>query len=204
MSRQITLPFDWKSASDESDFILSDANADAVRHLEHWALWPVRASLLVGPPKSGRSHLARMFTHWSHGTVIDDAESVDEQEIFHAWNAAHSSGKPLLIVADAAPPTWDIKLPDLASRLKATPVAAIGAPDEALLAAVMTKQFHDRGLQPSPGVIDYLIARLERSFAAVFEAVTRLDEKSLAEHRKVTIPLARKALGLDQTFIDES
>ena len=36
-------------------------NADAVRHLGHWSLWPVTATLLTGPRKSGRSLLGRIF-----------------------------------------------------------------------------------------------------------------------------------------------
>src|SRR3546814_4076801 len=102
---------DWSSdvcSSDLADFIVSDANAAAVRHLEHWSLWPVRASLLTGPPKSGRSHLGRIFQHWSSGDVIDDADLADEQMIFHAWNRAQELRRPLLIIASAAPPLWQI------------------------------------------------------------------------------------------------
>src|SRR3546814_17600575 len=101
----------------------------------------------------------------SSGDVIDDADLADEQMIFHAWNRAQELRRPLLIIASAAPPLWQIALPDLASRLKATPSVAIGAPDDALLTAVMSKQFHDRGLQPSPEVVHYILARIERSFS---------------------------------------
>src|SRR3546814_7116640 len=114
-----------------SDWSSDVCSSDLVRHLEHWSLWPVRASLLTGPPKSGRSHLGRIFQHWSSGDVIDDADLADEQMIFHAWNRAQELRRPLLIIASAAPPLWQIALPDLASRLKATPSVAIGAPDDA-------------------------------------------------------------------------
>src|SRR3546814_11363782 len=69
---------------------ISDWSSDVCSSdlLEHWSLWPVRASLLTGPPKSGRSHLGRIFQHWSSGDVIDDADLADEQMIFHAWNRA--------------------------------------------------------------------------------------------------------------------
>lgn len=194
MSRQIALPLDWGSASGEADFIVSEANATAIRHLEHWSLWPVRASLLVGPAKSGRSHLARIFQHWSAGDVIDDAQGVDETALFHAWNRAQELRRPLLIVAEAAPPQWRIALPDLQSRLKATPVAAIGAPDDALLTAVMSKQFHDRGLQPAPEVVHYILARIERSFAGIAAVVAALDVEALSAHRRLTVPLAREVL----------
>lgn len=194
MTDQIALPLDWGSANGEADFVVSEANSAAVRHLEHWALWPVRSSLLVGPPKSGKSHLARIFQHWSSGDVIDDAQRVDETGIFHAWNRAQESRRPLLIVAETTPPLWKVALPDLASRLKATPIAGIGAPDDALLIAVMSKQFHDRGLQPAPEVVHYILARIERSFAGIADMVAALDTASLSAHRRLTVPLARDVL----------
>lgn len=203
MTGQISLPLDWGSASGEADFVVSDANADAVRHLEHWNLWPVRASLLAGPPKSGKSHLARIFQRWSSGEVIDDAEHEDETAIFHAWNRAQENRRPLLIVSRALPPQWVIGLPDLVSRLKATPSAMIGAPDDALLTAVMSKQFHDRGLQPAPEVIHYVLTRIERSFAGIARAVAALDTAALSTHRRVTVPLARDVL-FNAGVIDDS
>lgn len=194
MTRQIALPLEWGSASGETDFIVSDANSAAVRHLEHWSLWPVRASLLTGPHKSGRSHLGRIFQRWSSGDVIDDAESQDEAAIFHAWNRAQEMRRPLLIIAESPPPQWQIALPDLESRLKATPSVAIGPPDDALLTAVMSKQFHDRGLQPAPEVVHYILARIERSFAGIAGVVAALDVEALSANRRLTVPLARQVL----------
>jgi chromosomal replication initiation ATPase DnaA len=71
---------------------------------------------------------------------------------------------------------------------------AIGAPDDALLAAVMVKQFADRQLQVSEDVVAFLMPRIERSFAAVGSLVAALDGLALAQHRKITVPLARQVL----------
>ncbi|MEI9851773.1 MAG: hypothetical protein WDN24_14120 [Sphingomonas sp.] len=60
--------------------------------------------------------------------MIDDAERVPEADIFHAWNRAQAEHRPLLIVADAAPPDWTVRLADLRSRLAATPVLTLGPP----------------------------------------------------------------------------
>jgi hypothetical protein len=75
--------------------------------------------ILTGPRKSGRSLLARIFAAKTDGTMIDDAERVAESDIFHAWNRAQAEHRPLLIVAEEI---WSVKLPDLRSRLAATPV----------------------------------------------------------------------------------
>jgi len=49
-------------------------------------------------------------------------------------------------------------------------------------------------LQPGAGVIDYLLARMERSYAAASETVARLDARALAERRELRLPLVRAVL----------
>ena len=56
----------------------------------------------------------------------------------------------LLLTARTAPGRWPLALPDLASRLQATAVAALAPPDDALLAAVLVKLFADRQLVVAP------------------------------------------------------
>ena len=47
---QIALPLDWPENERDDEFILSAANAAVARHLEHWALWPVPATILTPQP----------------------------------------------------------------------------------------------------------------------------------------------------------
>lgn len=187
---QLPLPLAYREALGEADFFVSDANADAVAWLDRWPDWPQPQALLTGPAASGKSHLARMFAGRSDATVIDDAGTADAETLFHAWNAA-TLGHPLLIVARTRPA---LGLADLASRLAATPLLTIRDPDDALLGAVLAKQFADRGLRVAPETATYILARIERSFAGVAAAVTALDEAALAEGRGVTVPLAREVL----------
>lgn len=193
---QIGLPFDWPADEDQSDFIVTPSNSAAVRHLDHWGSWPVRAGLLVGPRKCGKSLLARIFAARSGGTFIDDAESKPESDLFHAWNLAQETRVPLLIVAEQAPPGWTIKLPDLRSRLTATPTVTIDAPDQPLIEALLAKFLAKRGLALPPEVSAYVSSRLERSYLAVLRAVETLDAASLSTKRGLTVPLAREALHL--------
>jgi chromosomal replication initiation ATPase DnaA len=191
---QFALPFEWPADPRDDEFLVSDSNARAVHTLEHWGAWPVMAALLTGPRKSGRSLLARIFAAKSGGTIIDDAERQGEAAIFHAWNRAQAERHPLLIVADAAPPEWSIKLPDLRSRLTATPVLELGAPDDVLMRALFERQFIRRGLDARPELIDWLITRVERSHIAVIRAVDALDQEVLERRKRLSIPLARATL----------
>ncbi|USI72155.1 HdaA/DnaA family protein [Sphingomonas morindae] len=192
---QFALPLDWPEDEGDADFIVSDANAAAIRHLEHWALWPVPITLLTGPRKSGRSLLGRLFAAKTGGRLIDNGWAAPEESLFHAWNAAMASRRPLLIVADAPPPAWAIALPDLASRLAASPRVAIAEPDDALLRALLERGLARRGLAAPPAVTDWLARRIERSYVAIGAAIDALDRAALASRRGVTLALARAALG---------
>ncbi|WP_293880184.1 chromosomal replication initiator DnaA [Sphingomonas sp.] len=191
---QIALPLDWPAAETENAFIVSPSNADAVRHLHSRGTWPVCATILTGPRKSGRSLLGRVIAAQTGGTLIDNAQDRDETEIFHAWNEAQRTRRALVLVADAAPPEWQVKLIDLRSRLAATPHVAIGDPDEALIDRLITMLLERRGLIPQHGVVPYLTPRVERSHHAVIALVDALDAASLASHRAITVPLARAVL----------
>jgi len=191
---QIALPLDWPVADREEDFLLSDSNRVAFDHLRRWSLWPVMATLVTGPRKSGRSLLGRIFARKTGGRLFDDAERQDEEALFHAWNEAQERRRPLFIVADAPPPAWEVALPDLRSRLAATPHVAILPPDDALIAQLIVKLLGDRGIAVSNEIADYLVPRIERSHVAVLSAVDILDQAMLSHHRRMTVPLARRAL----------
>lgn len=191
---QFPLPLAYLEARGAADFFASEANRDAVRHLEKWRNWAVPVTLLLGPPASGKTHLATMFRARSGARVIDDlGPGLEAEALFHAWNAA-GPGRPLLLVARRDAGDWDVALPDLASRLAATPRVAIAPPDDALLAAVMRKRFRDLGLEVGPDVVAFVLARIERGFEAVADAVAALNDAALEGRRPVTVPLARAVL----------
>ena len=192
---QIALPFDWPVADKDEDFLLADSNRAAFEHLRRWPTWPVMATLLTGPRKSGRSLMARLFVRKTGGRLFDKAETHEEEAIFHAWNDAQARRKPLLIIADAPPPRWQVALPDLRSRLAATPHVEIGPPDDALIADLILKLLGDRGIAAPPELAEFLVPRIERSHVAVLGVVDTLDRATLSHHKRMTIPLAKRALG---------
>lgn len=194
---QIALPLDWPVADRDEDFLISDSNRDAFEHLKRWSLWPVMATLVTGPRKSGRSLLGRLFVRKTGGRLFDDAEDHDEEAIFHAWNEAQLSRRPLLIVADAPPPSWRVDLPDLRSRLAATPHVAIEGPDDRLIGDLIVKLLGDRGIAVPPEVPAFIVPRIERSYVAVLQVVAALDRAALSNHRRMTVAMVKRALSED-------
>ena len=58
----------------------------------------------------------------------------------------------------------------------------------------MAKLFSDRQITPRASVIQYLVPRIDRSFAAARDVVERLDRASLGQRRAITRDLARQVL----------
>ena len=191
---QIALPLDWPQTDEDTRFIVSEANREAFEHFRRWSMWPVRATILAGPRRSGRTLLARTFVERVGGRLVDQAERADEEELFHAWNDAQDSGLPLVMIADEVPPAWAPRLPDLRTRLAITPVATIGQPDDALFAALMQLLFADRGLHVAPEALRFMAERLNREYWTAERAVEEVDRFAIAERARVTLPTIRRAL----------
>ena len=198
---QIALPLDWPQSQGESRLIVTDGNREAFEHFRKWSLWPVKATLLTGPRRSGRTLLARNFVERVGGRVVDQADRTDEEELFHAWNAAQESGRPLVMIVDRVPPEWEISLPDLRTRLAVTPVARIGEPDDALFQALIELHFADRGLHVPREALRFMTERLHRDYWTIERAVECVDRYAIAERARVSLPTIRRAL-IESGMID--
>lgn len=191
---QMGLPLGWPAPRDDADFFVTPANRAAVRHFERPGTWPVMATILTGPRRSGRSLLARTVVAKTGGRLFDNAQNADEEAIFHAWNEAQEARRPLILVADDVPPAWIVRLPDLGSRLAATPRVAIAEPDDELFATLITKLLGARGLLAPPDLGRYLLPRVERSYFAIHRVVEALDAHLLSRGARLTVASARRAL----------
>jgi chromosomal replication initiation ATPase DnaA len=192
---QAALPLDWPADEADDSFITTPSNADAVRHLDRIGTWPVWATLLVGPRKSGRSLLGRIFVRRTGGRLIDDADRADERAVFNAWNEAQDQRRPLLMIADAPPPGWAIALPDLRSRIAASPVIELGEPDDLLVRQLLSALLARRGLVLTAEAEAYLWPRAPRSHRGVIALVDALDSMLLARKGgRITVPVARSVL----------
>lgn len=220
MAEQLAFPLPRRASMSRGDFFVSTANAAAVGLIDAPQTWPNGRLVLAGPQGSGKSHLANVW-HAASGAPIVAAHSLDDQDIpalgalpeliiedidqltdpgetqaFHLLNLMMAAGGRLLMTARTAPSALDIRLRDLASRVQASGVAVLEDPDDALLAQLILKLFADRQISPEPALIPWLLARLERSFAAAEQAVDLLDKSALERRQNVTRALARDVLDL--------
>lgn len=187
---QIALPLAGAGAS---RIVVGNANAAVAEAFATTASWPFRTAILFGPPRAGKSLLARWFADSGAGEAIDDAQALDETELFHRWNRAQEQGTALLLVGGEEG-GWQVKLPDLASRLGAALRLTIGAPDEAMLADLIAAHAEQRGLVLGEGAAPYLVPRVERSHMAIERLVAAIDRLSLERKQAATLAIWRDAL----------
>ncbi len=214
---QYRLGFAHQPALAEEDFLEAPCNAEALAWVRRWPDWPSPALGVYGPASCGKSHLAAIWQRRadavavgsealdetslpallaaSRACVIDDAEAVrDEETLLHLFNLVAEAKGWLLMTGRRPPARWDVALADLRSRLGAIPAVAVGAPDDALMAAVLVKLFADRQLWVGREVVAFAVARMERSFEAARRLVAAADDAALAARREITIPLLREVL----------
>lgn len=214
-ARQLVLDLARDPSYDRDQFLVSPSNVTAHATIERWPAWPNRVLLLLGPPGSGKSHLAAVWAAKAGARVVSEAHSsppndwrgpmvalvedcgrvaYDQATLFHLINMVGETGGWLLITSASAPATWNITVPDLMSRLRLAPTVEIHRPDTQLVKAVIVKLFADRQIRVDEEVINYAALHCEQSLEAVGAFVAAVDEDALASGRRITRPLAAQAM----------
>lgn len=215
---QLPLDLPHRVALGRDDFLVGEANAVAVALIDSWPKWPMSTAMLVGPAGAGKTHLSEVWRTRSDALCVEPEallaadlptlvankavllEDVDllpanaETNLFHLINLIKEEQGYLLLTSKVGPAQLDVKLPDLASRLRAAVTAELGAPDDDLLAAVLEKLFQDRQLPVPETTIRYLAVHMDRSIAVARKIVGEIDRAALAGKRRVTVPLVAEVM----------
>lgn len=220
---QIPLDFIGRTALGREDFLLGPGNQSAVAWIDRWPDWPAPLLVISGPAASGKTHLAAVWREKTGAEIIRpemllsrSAEDISragdkiildgldpwlgsaevETTLFHLYNIFKEENRSFLVTTRMTPSQADFAVADLASRMRAAPVALIQPPDDVLLASVLIKLFSDRQLSIGNEVIQYILPRMERSFSAARDIVATADRMALAQKRRVSVPLMREVLAM--------
>jgi len=211
--RQLVLDLDHSVSFAREDFLSGPSNVAALTLIERWPDWPSRIVALTGPEGSGKSHLAAIWADESGARVLSpkflsiadvpgtlatgalvvedlEAEDLDEHALFHLINLAREEDAYVLLTSRYAVASLPVTIRDLASRLRALPAVMVTPPDDVLLRSLLIKLASDRQLALDESVINYLVNRIDRSFAAARNAIQTLDDEAMRRHRPVTKALA--------------
>lgn len=180
---------------------------------------PVSMVMLSGPAKSGKTHLVRYWQERVHATIYT-AEDVNQERIieamlhssapvvieechaitnenawFHVLNLVKERNSVLLMTSLFPVSALDVSLPDLLSRLAAVPSLMIEMPDDELVHMLILRYCALYQLHVEAHVIDFIAARVERSYGAIYAAMECLSEESLVKKHAITVPFVKSVLG---------
>ena len=212
---QLTLDLGHTISHDLEDFLVGEGNELAHGRIMSFPNWADPITLLVGPAKSGKSHLARIFAERSGavfaGTedlarvaakggrqlvIVEDVDSLsyDEAGLFHLLNQSLRDGRPLLLTARTGVAHWSLATDDVRSRARRAAAFTLELTDDIQLSQMLVKLFGDRQIVVEPKVISFIVARMERSAAEAVSLVELMDRLALARGTAITRSVAVEAL----------
>jgi len=125
---------------------------------------------------------------------IDDLQRLDrdsEVALFHCMNRCRESDTKMLFAADRAPDDLGLKLNDLQTRLAWDLVLHLHPLDDDELREAFKQEIERRSLEASDEVLGYVLRRFPRRISSLKQVVDTLDEVSLSEQRRITIPFIK-------------
>ncbi len=138
----------------------------------------------------------------SHLICIDDLQYIEghgewQRALFDLINRVRETGiSRMVITADRGPKQLTLSLADLASRLSWGVTFALAPLQDDDKIKALTDRAHRRGLSMNPDVARFLLAHCQRSMTALMGVLEQLDQASLQEKRRLTVPFVKSALGI--------
>ena len=114
-----------------------------------------------------------------------------EEALFHFYNRMRDAGGSLLVTANAAASALKVDLPDLQSRLSWGPVLQLSELNDAGKISALQLRARRRGFELPDEVAQFLMRRTTRDMSSLFTLLDKLDEASLVQQRRLTIPFVR-------------
>lgn len=202
-------------------FVTCEGNAAALRFAMRIAdpADPEKLLYLHGPSGSGKTHLLKSIAtgairylslkeqtdpealvslfSGSPGLVVDDLHEMPDNPALRAalwqlFNDFHTSGR-IIAMSGTHPPRELVRLDDhLTSRLLWGLVARLDTSDDHSRSMILKKVADDRQIRLPDDVIDYILATASREVGDLISCFDQLYRFSMAEKRRITLPLARE------------
>lgn len=119
-----------------------------------------------------------------------------EEAIFHLYNRVLTTPACLVIASDVVPSQLPCLMPDLCSRLSQGLVMQVRALNDCDKLKALQLRAERRGLVLTDDVGHYLLRHYPRNMATLFAALEQLDQASMVQQRKLTIPFVKSVLNV--------
>ena len=193
-----------------NDYFVGTSNIEAYNLLINTQ--NINNLFLVGPSKSGKTHLAFIWQKKFNAIIYDNNikkilentsnviidnifDNINEEEIFHIINHCSSVNSKILVTSNIGLNEYTFQLKDLSSRLKTFININIYLPDDELLINLMTKLFHDKQIiVKNPEIFHYIIKRVHRSYDKIFHLIDKIDNLLMKKNKQLTIPIIKELI----------
>lgn len=131
---------------------------------------------------------------------VDDVQLIaDEMEwqekLFDLINKVRETGKQLVFAADLPPNELTLQLEDLRSRFNWGPVLKVAALNDQGIQQALQLRAQSRGFELPDNVASYMLKHFSRDMSGLFGKLEMLDQASLAEQRRLTVPFVKQVFG---------
>ena len=213
---QLIFKFPFKTNYFEEDFYVSENNFEAYKLIESWPKWSSRFINIFGPSGCGKTHLANIFNKKINSFFIKASElnnktvsaikvkecliideynnDVEEKLLYTVLNQSYSSNQYVIINSSKPIQYFKVDLDDLSSRFGSFVNIGINLPTDELIKVIISKNFSDKQVKIESKSLEYIIKNIDRSYEAIFDLITRLDDFSLSTGRSINVNLIKKAL----------
>ena len=129
------------------------------------------------------------------GLQLVIGDKVWERALFNFFNTMRDTGRRVIMAATKGPRELPVVLPDLQSRLNWGLVFQVQPLDDFSKQTALQNRAKARGMELSDEVAQFIMHRSPRDTHELFRSLQRLDDASLAEQRRLTIPFVKQTLG---------
>ncbi|MCP3679136.1 MAG: DnaA regulatory inactivator Hda [Gammaproteobacteria bacterium] len=119
-----------------------------------------------------------------------------EQALFDLYNRLRAAGSRFVVSAEQAPTQITVQLADLRSRLSWGVTLQLQPLSESGRLAALTLHAQARGFDLPSKVGHFLLSHYDRSMGALMAALAQLDQASLQQKRKLTVPFVKQTLAI--------
>ena len=177
-----------------------------------WPDWHNKAAIIYGETKSGKSHLGNIWMQRSDAFLIDlknqnltnnyssrnylidnfsQLKPNQENIILDVFNECLFKNNYILFLCDHTKEI-EFKFKDLKSRFDSIISTKIEKPDDQIIEVIINKYFSDHQVLVPNDVIKYLSGRAIRSYGGLSSLLENINDLSLKNKQKITIPFLRE------------
>ena len=210
---QFVFDLEAKTNFSESDFFVNSTNKKAVDLVSLWPDWHNKAAIIYGEGRSGKSHLGNIWMQRTNAKLIDlknndinfnkDSKrnylidnfslikSDQENIILDIFNQCLFNDNYILFLCSENKDI-NFKFKDLESRFKSILSTVIEMPNDQMIEVLINKYFSDHQISITTDVIKYLSSRVARSYSDLSDMLIKINNLSLKNKQKITIPFLRE------------